>query len=67
MNFLSKVVLAGAICLAALSGAFAEPKPGGTLIIATASSPRHLNPAVQSGTPVGTGHAGVRRSPSLRC
>ena len=30
--------------------ALAEPKPGGTLVIIDSQVPRHLNPAVQSGT-----------------
>ncbi|MGI9484622.1 MAG: ABC transporter substrate-binding protein [Geminicoccaceae bacterium] len=47
------ILLTTLLCLLISMSAIAEPRPGGTLIIATASSPRHLNPAVQSGTPVG--------------
>ena len=47
--------LAAAIALAAAAaspGAFAQ-KRGGTLVMAIQSTPRHLNPAVQSGTATG--------------
>ncbi len=40
--------------LAALSAA-AEPKQGGTLVVAAAGGLRHLNPAVQSGAQAGLG------------
>ena len=41
--------------LAALSSAAAEPKRGGTLVVAGAGGLRHLNPAVQSGSQAGLG------------
>ena len=51
--------MAGILCLAAgalaLPSAAAEPKPGGTLVVAGAGGLRHLNPAVQSGPQAGLG------------
>ena len=56
---LRAIAAAGMLCLAAgapaaPSGA-AEPKPGGTLVVAGAGGLRHLNPAVQSGSQAGLG------------
>ena len=44
------LVTAGAIAPFALAD---EPKRGGTLVMAIQQTPRHLNPAVQSGTATG--------------
>lgn len=43
-------VLGAAIAIGAVAvGQAAEPKQGGTLVFGTTATPRHLNPAVQSG------------------
>lgn len=44
-------------------GVQAEPKRGGTLVIANESNPRHFNPAVQSGTPTGIPGTQIFASP----
>jgi len=54
MRFFCKTFLTAAV--AAMSGAMSladEPRHGGTLIQAVQGTPRHLNPAVQSGTATG--------------
>lgn len=49
----------GAIAVTAASGiAQAEPKRGGTLVMSILGTPRHLNPAVQSG--IATGEPGTQ-------
>ena len=53
MRHLTRAALVLSALVVTAGTAWAEPKPGGTLIIATSSNPRHLNPAVQSGTPAG--------------
>jgi peptide/nickel transport system substrate-binding protein len=53
MRHLIRTALVLTALVVAAGTGWAEPKPGGTLIIATSSNPRHLNPAVQSGTPAG--------------
>ena len=56
---LRTIAAAAILCLAAgalaLPSAAAEPKPGGTLVVAGAGGLRHLNPAVQSGSQAGLG------------
>ena len=56
---LRAIAAAAMLCLAAgvlgMAGAAAEPKRGGTLIVAGAGGLRHLNPAVQSGAQAGLG------------
>ncbi len=42
-------ILAGAVTTAVTTVVTAAPKKGGTLVIGLAGTPRHLNPAVQSG------------------
>jgi peptide/nickel transport system substrate-binding protein len=48
--FMTVVISAGIIAGATAPGRADTPKKGGTLVIGTSSTPRHLNPAVQSGT-----------------
>ncbi len=49
----------GALAVTAASGiARAEPKKGGTLVMSILGTPRHLNPAVQSG--IATGEPGTQ-------
>ena len=48
------VAVFGAVSIGSMAAAFAEtPQMGGTLVIGATSTPRHLNPAVQSGTATG--------------
>ncbi len=58
MKFTRRILLGAAAALLALPMAQApvqadEPKAGGTLIVGMQNTPRHLNPAVQSGTATG--------------
>ena len=51
-----RLALAGALVMTSLAVPLAqadEPKQGGTLVMAIQQTPRHLNPAVQSGTATG--------------
>ena len=55
MKFVRRA-LAGAVVMTALVAPLAQadaPKQGGTLVMAIQQTPRHLNPAVQSGTATG--------------
>ena len=53
-RFAQRLILTAAVASALVSAAVAqEPKKGGTLIAALGNTPRHLNPAVQSGVVTG--------------
>ena len=53
-HFFKTLILTATLILTSLGVSFAEdPKGGGTLIAAVGNSPRHLNPAVQSGIVTG--------------
>ena len=53
-HFFKTLILTATLILTSLGVSFAEdPKRGGTLIAAVGNSPRHLNPAVQSGIVTG--------------
>ena len=65
MNSIRKAWL-GALLATALAGPNAlaqEPKQGGTLVMAIQQTPRHLNPAVQSGTATGVPGAQLFAAP----
>ena len=59
VRVLRSIAHAAILCLAvaplALPSSAAEPKRGGTLIVAGGTGLRHLNPAVQSGGQTGLG------------
>ncbi len=50
---LSLIVTALAMAVTSHLGFASEPTAGGTMVIAIQNTPRHLNPAVQSGTATG--------------
>ena len=52
-HLLKTLLLTATLIFTSLGVSFAEPKKGGTLIAAVGNSPRHLNPAVQSGIVTG--------------
>ncbi|WP_179381652.1 ABC transporter substrate-binding protein [Jannaschia marina] len=63
---LRKALAIGALALAAtgaLADSHATPKPGGTLITTLPQTPRHLNPAVQSGIVTGAPGAQLFATP----
>ncbi|HXH04630.1 MAG TPA: ABC transporter substrate-binding protein [Candidatus Competibacteraceae bacterium] len=64
-KFVACLGLAAALAVAAgmPPTAFAEPKPGGTLVWVTQFNPRHLNSAVQSGVATGMPAAQIFASP----
>ena len=66
MHVLVKKLAVASIAASIMASTFAlaeEPKKGGTLVFALGQKPRHLNPAVQSGTATGAPGAQLFAAP----
>ncbi len=57
------IATATALALGFTAATAAEPERGGTLRVAWEDTPRHLNPAVESGTPTGIPGTQIFASP----
>ena len=62
-GFVATLLVAAVVAVAGAGQTLAAPKQGGTLVMVVAGTPRHLNPAVQSGIATGVPGAQIFATP----